>query len=160
MKKSNIMKMRQVEVEVKGEKITYDECYLEDIETCEELFDRNIEIDNDIRLYDSYKRKNKLLTSDQIATLRKKYKMNQKVFALSLGLGEVTIHRFENGSIQSEAIDSIIRLSENPDNMYSLILKNKYNLLEDIFNENINVVNELINLTPDKDPWNKLIKIQ
>ena len=80
--------------------------------TGEEIFDRNIEIENDIRLYDIYKKQMNLLTSLEIKNIRKKYGMNQKEFALSIGVDETTLQRIENGSIQSESVDSIIRLSK------------------------------------------------
>ena len=96
------VKVRRVETNVKGKIIEYDEYYMIDPTTGEEIFDRNIEIENDARLYDIYKKQMNLLTSEEIKNIRKKYDMNQKEFALSIGVGEITIHRFENGSIQTE----------------------------------------------------------
>lgn len=141
MEKENV-KLRRVKTFVKDEEIEYDEYYLKDPITLEEVFDRNIEIENDIRLYDIYKKRHNLLTSEEIKEIRKKYGMNQKEYALSIGLGEISVHRFENGSIQTEAIDAIMRLSSNPDNMYDLIRNNRKNLLPekyDLFVENINL---------------------
>ncbi len=133
MKREN-MKTRKIEANVKGKIIEFDEYYMVDSITGEEVFDRNIEIENDIRLYDIYKKQMNLLTSSEIKTIRKKYEMNQKEFALSIGVGEITIHRFENGSIQTESVDSIIRLSEDPDIMYNLLIKNQTNLSDNDFN--------------------------
>lgn len=131
--KENI-KIRKVEANVKGKIIEFDEYYMIDPTTGEEVFDRNLEIENDARLYDIYKKQMNLLTSSEIKNIRKKYDMNQKEFALSIGVGEITIHRFENGSIQTESVDSIIRLSEDPDIMYNLLIKNQNNLSDDDFN--------------------------
>ena len=130
--KDNI-KVRKVIANVKGKDIEFDEYYMIDVETGEEIFDRNLEIENDARLYDIYKKQMNLLTSSEIKNIRKKYDMNQKEFALSIGVGEITIHRFENGSIQTESVDSIIRLSDDPDIMYSLLIKNQTNLSESDF---------------------------
>ena len=66
-----------------------------------------------------------LLTTNEIKEIRERYGLSQKDFALALGMGEITINRLENGSIQSEAVDSIIRLSENPENMLELIERNR-----------------------------------
>ena len=143
MKQRDNIKIRKTITNVKGEDIEFDELYCIDPNTNEEVFDRFIEIENDIRLYDIYKTKNNLLTSKEIINIRKKYLMSQKVFSLLLGLGEITIHRFENGSIQSEAIDSIIRLSSDPDNMYIFLLKNKDNFDEETYNINIDNINKL-----------------
>ncbi len=130
--KENI-KIRKVKTNVKGKTIEFDEYYLIDPITGEEVFDRNIEIENDIRLYDIYKKEMNLLTSDEIKNIRKKYDMNQKEFALSIGVEETEVHRFENGSIQTESVDLVIKLSENPNIMYDLLIKNKSNLSENAY---------------------------
>lgn len=137
------IKTRKVEANVKGKIIEFDEYYMIDPVTGEEVFDRNIEIENDSRLYDIYKKQMNLLTSSEIKNIRKKYDMNQKEFALSIGVGEITIHRFENGSIQTESVDSIIRLSEDPDIMYNLLIKNQANLSDADFNKFLKKVNFL-----------------
>lgn len=144
------IKTRKVEANVKGKVIEFDEYYMIDPVTGEEVFDRNIEIENDVRLYDIYKKQMNLLTSSEIKNIRKKYDMNQKEFALSIGVGEITIHRFENGSIQTESVDSIIRLSEDPDIMYNLLIKNQTNLSDDDFNCFLKKVNMLKRLKQHK----------
>lgn len=144
------VKKRKVEVNVKGKMIEFDELYKIDPKTGEEVFDRKIEIENDIRLYDIYKKQMNLLTSSEIKNIRKKYGMNQKEFALSIGVGEITIHRFENGSIQTESVDSIIRLSEDPDIMYNLLIKNQSNLSDNDFSTFLNKVNILKKLKQHK----------
>lgn len=140
------VKTRRIEANVKGKIIEFDEYYMIDPVTGEEVFDRNIEIENDARLYDIYKKQMGLLTSSEIKNIRKKYDMNQKEFALSIGVGEITIHRFENGSIQTESVDSIIRLSEDPDIMYNLLIKNQANLSDSDFScflKKVNVLKKL-----------------
>ena len=140
------VKTRKIVTNVKGLDIEFDEYYKVDPDTGEELFDRDLEIENDIRVYDIYKKEMNLLTSEDIKNIRNKYSMSQKEFALSLGVGEVTIHRFENGSIQTEAVDSIIRLSEDPNIMYSLLLKNKDSLDNEYYNIFINRINRMMDL--------------
>lgn len=127
------LRIRKVEVEVKGTIIEYDEYYLVDANG-EEIFDRDIEIENDKRLYDIYKKQNNLLTKEEIKKIRNKYNLTQKDYALVIGVGEITVHRFEKGSIQTESVDSIMRLSSDPDNMYFLLLQNKKNISEDLYN--------------------------
>ena len=133
MEKKENVKIRKVITNVRGKDILFDEYYLVNTITNEEIFDRQLEIENDIRLYDIYKEKTGLLTSNDIKRIRSKYRMNQKEYAFALGFGEITIHRFENGSIQTEAVDSIIRLSDNPDNMHDLLIKNKKNFSDDSY---------------------------
>ena len=65
MKNRDNLKIRRVNVEVKGKDIEYDEYYLVDSDG-NEVFDRDIEIKNDARLYNIYKMQNNLLTSEEI----------------------------------------------------------------------------------------------
>jgi len=122
---NELIKEREVTTEVKGIKIKFTEKYKVDSKTNEEIFDRDIEQENDIKLYNIYKKRMNLLTTNEIKEIRERYGLSQKDFALALGMGEITINRLENGSIQSEAVDSIIRLSESPRNMLELIEKNR-----------------------------------
>lgn len=143
MKNNEDIKVRKVIVNVKGIDIEFDEYYRVDLKSGEEKFDRKIEIENDIRLYDIYKKKMGLLTSKEIKNIRKKFDMNQREYSLSIGVGEITVHRFENGSIQTEAIDIIMRLSSDPDNMFNFLIKNQNNLTKEEFTKFISKVCEL-----------------
>ena len=142
MKKIDNLKVRKVKVNVKETLIEDEEYFVVD-EEGNEVFNRNIEIENDRRLYDIYKQKNNLLTSTEIKKIREKYGLNQKDYALVIGVGEITVHRFEKGAIQTEAVDSIMRLSNDPDNMYFLLLQNKKNIDESLY---ITVTKKIKNL--------------
>ncbi len=142
MRNKDNLRVRKVKVNVKETLIEYDEFYLVD-EKGEEIFDRNIEIENDQRLYNIYKKKNNLLTNEEIKKIRKKYGLTQKEYAKVLGVGEITIHRFEKGAIQTEAVDAIMRLSSNPDNMYFLLFQNRKNISESLFNTLLVRIKEL-----------------
>ena len=148
MENKNIRK-RNVEVEVKGKIISYEEYYVVD-NNGEEIFDRDIELLNDERLYDIYKRESNLLTNEEIKRIRKKYGLTQKDYAAVIGVGEVTVHRFEKGAIQTESVDSIMRLSNDPSNMYSLLIRNKDRVSKDIYDRLINRVYELIKMKKHK----------
>lgn len=140
------VKIRKITTEVKGTEITFDEYYRIDPETGEEVFDRELEITNDANLYDIYKKQKGLLTISEIKSIRKKYEMNQKEYALAIGVGEVTINRFENGAIQTEATDAVMRLSNDPDNMLDLLRKNQINIPENDYIIFLRKINELISL--------------
>ncbi len=142
MKNRDNLRIRKEKVNVKGKLIEYDEYYLVD-ENGEEIFDRDVEIENDQRLYDIYKKQNNLLTSFEIKKIRKKYGLTQKEYALVIGLGEITVHRFEKGAIQTEAVDSIIKLSNDPDNMFFLLLLNKKNINGNLYNTLFKKIKEL-----------------
>ena len=71
------------------------------------------------------------MTTNEIKLIRKKYEMSQKEFSKILGLEETTICKLENGSIQTKDVDAVIRLSEEPDTMYNMLVKNKLNFNEE-----------------------------
>ncbi len=142
MKKINNLKSRKVVVNVKGMEIEYEEYYVVD-DNGEEIFNRDVEIENDRRLYDIYKKKNNLLTNEEIKKIRKKYGLTQKEYAKVIGVGEITIHRFEKGAIQTEAVDSIMKLSNNPDNMALLLLQNHQKIGESLSKTLLKRINEL-----------------
>lgn len=139
------IKTRRVQVKVKERNITYLEKYVVD-ENGEELFDRNIELANDISLYDEYRIQEGLLPSSRIKKIREKYCLTQKEYALVLGMGEISIHRFENGSIQTEAIDNIMRLSENPTNLKELLKMQFSKISYELYEKVENKINELLAL--------------
>ena len=144
------IRSRKIIANVKGKEIPFEEYYAFDLETNEEVFERNLELKNDLRLYDLYKESEGLLTSSDIKKIRNKYQMNQKEFALALGMGEITIHRFENGSIQTEAIDSVIRLSDDPKIMNNFLVKNKDSFEETDYKRLMDNVSDLIKLSEHK----------
>jgi putative zinc finger/helix-turn-helix YgiT family protein len=63
---------------------------------------------------DIYRRRNGLLTSDQIRTLRKNLRMSQDQFASHLGVGVASIKRWELGQIQDLAMDRHLRVMADP----------------------------------------------
>ena len=142
MKNMDNLRTRKVQVNVKGTLVEYDEYYLVD-DNGKEIFDRNIEIENDQRLYDIYKKQNNLLTNFEIKKIRQKYDLTQKEYALVIGVGEVTVHRFEKGAIQTEAVDSIMKLSNDPDNMAFLFLQNKKNIGKSLYDSLLKKIKEL-----------------
>ena len=104
-------------LEVKGDRVTFKEKYY----FCNNLiknnsFERNNMIDeNLLAAKDAYRIKNNLLTSKEIKEIRTRFKLTQAEFAILLGLGEVTITRYETKQIQDVSIDQIIRfVNDNP----------------------------------------------
>ena len=69
------------------------------------MMDRNL-----LEAKDIYRKEKGLLTSKEIKQIRKKYGLTQVEFSFLLGLGEVTITRYEKKLIQDETYDRIMRL--------------------------------------------------
>ena len=94
------------------------------------LFVKDIERENDKKVYDEYKRRNNLLTSSQVEEIRDSFGLSQKSFAKLLGFGEKTITRYENGSIQDYAHDNLIRLIKRKINLSEIWSLRKDRLTE------------------------------
>ena len=65
--------------------------------------------ENEIALYDVYKKSVGLLTSSDMKEIRKKLHLSQSQLAKLVGCGEKNIARYENGVIQIRSIDNAIR---------------------------------------------------
>lgn len=133
---------REVDTVVRDVELTYEEKYVID-EKGEELYNREIEIENDIKLYDKYKESVGLLMSTEVQEIRSRYGLNQKDYALVLNLGEITINRIERGSIQSKSVNNMIKMTENIDAMEDTLMSNKGNISETSFTIAQTKINEL-----------------
>lgn len=142
MKGYGELRHRKIKANIKGEIFEYDELYLVD-EDGEEVYDKDVKKINEKNLFDNYKRDKKLLTSEEVKNIRKKYGLTQKEYALAIGVGEITVHRFEKGSIQTEGVDFIMKLSNNPNNMHYLVLGNKDKISKDLFDKLMFRIKEL-----------------
>ena len=104
---------RTNKIKIKNKIIEYKEIYLLCPEAEEEeneyvnaeLMDMNLQ-----NARDAYREQNNLLTSKEIKQIRNKYKITQLEMAKLLGLGDVTVTRYETKQIQDEAHDKIMRL--------------------------------------------------
>ena len=63
----------------------------------------------------AYRRKQDLLTSDEINGLRRQLGMSQSAFADYLGVGVASVKRWESYFIQERAFDTLLRLKCIPD---------------------------------------------
>ena len=100
------------EIEIKGKKVKHKEKMYRCNKYTEENTFENGEIWNEnlINSYDAYRFQNNLLTSKEIKQIRNKYKITQLEMAKLLGVGDVTVTRYETKQIQDEAHDKIMRL--------------------------------------------------
>ena len=77
------------------------------------VFPHELDKKNDIIVYDAYKRKVGLLTSEDIIRIRKKRNMSQADLARFIQCGEKNIARYENGAVQNPVFDLLIRLVDD-----------------------------------------------
>lgn len=105
------IKVKKESFNVKGQKI-FIKSIIRFCTNCKsEILDEQLDNENLKRLYDKYKRKNHLLTSQQISDIRNKLGLSQIEFANKLGLDKNTISHLENGCLQSNELDQFIRNS-------------------------------------------------
>lgn len=141
---------------VKGEQINFEEEYFlcNITETDEnEFVTAKMMDENLLKARDEYRKKHDLLTSTQIKEIREKYKLTQAEFSFLLGVGEVTITRYESKSIQEEAYDKLMRLIDK-DALLALdyLERNKSKFKDVKFRKTENNIKEVIN----KDTYNYL----
>jgi putative zinc finger/helix-turn-helix YgiT family protein len=89
------------------------------------IFDEERDSRNLEKAYSHYREKHNLLPLNDIRRIREKYGLSQRALARLLGWGEITIHRYENGAIQDNAHDKLLRLVEDPQNMRKFFKANR-----------------------------------
>lgn len=120
-----ILKKRKAVKTFRGVEVEYNESYYINTDTNDEVYFRSAEKENNRELIEAYKKKVNLLTSEEIKDIRKKYKLTQRDYSFALGLGEITVHRFEKGSIQSDADNQLMLLSSNPEHFIKMLDDNR-----------------------------------
>lgn len=111
-------KVKDVEVTVESEVRYCDLCG-------EELWDKDLDDSTLKKAYAEYKKREGLLSAEEMKEIRAKYDLSQSSFAKLLGFGEKTITRYENGAIQDKAQDNLIRLMSDIEVFKKLWDRNK-----------------------------------
>lgn len=78
-----------------------------------------------VRAYNEYRRKHKLLFPEEIKQIREQYGLSQRGFAKLLNWGDKTICRYENGSVQDKAHNSLLLFLREPENMRIYLTENE-----------------------------------
>jgi len=115
------LKVKGIDISVDADVFVCDECE-------EQVWDRETDDTVMRAIYDKYRTIKGLLLPEEIKDIRSQYGVSQVAFAKILGLGEKTIARYENGSLQDEGQNNLILLVKNPENFMILLGKNKEKL--------------------------------
>jgi putative zinc finger/helix-turn-helix YgiT family protein len=115
------IEQRQEVFTVKGEDVEISANVAVCSECGNDIFLEGIEEQNFKRAYDLYRREHNLLATAEIQSIRQLYGLSQRALAQLLGLGEVTISRYENGAIQARGHDHFLRLLKEPENVRRLL---------------------------------------
>lgn len=98
-----------------------------------------------INRLDAYRMKKNLLTSFEIKEIRSKYKITQSELAFLLGLGEITITRYETKQIQEISNDNLLReINNNAILALNLLDKAKNKFSVKRYNEISNTIKDII----------------
>ncbi len=110
---------------VKGEPITIMASVCTCVTCHEEILSLEYDDNNICKAYAIYRSRHNLLQPEEIKAIREQYNITQVTFARILGVGDKTIARYENGSLQDEAINNLIFLAKDPKNFAALLEKNQ-----------------------------------
>ena len=115
---------------VRGESITV-EAVIPVCTACDEdvsIIERDDEIFD--RVYREFRQRKGLLQPEKIAELRKRYGLSQRGLSRLLGLGEITIQRYESGSLQTAAHDALLEKMTDPSFVLDMAERNREALSE------------------------------
>ena len=79
----------------------------------EKVFDRELDDASFHKAFDAYRQGHGVIAPNEIVRLRERYGLTQRSLAALLGLGEVTIHRYEKGSLPDEAHNKLLQLMDD-----------------------------------------------
>ena len=112
-----------INIDVRGEMILTPITYYLCNECGEDFEIPNPEYDPLDQAYREYRKRKGMLQPEEIRDFRKSLGLTQQELSNLLGIGIATLNRYENGALQSDAFDRVIRLYENPKNILSTLEK-------------------------------------
>ncbi len=116
--------------DVCGETIEVDAQVLVCAECGEEFFCEELDNKTLLSAYVEYRKRHKLLLPEEIKAIREQYGLSQRSFAKLLNWGDKTIFRYENGSVQDKAHNSLLLFLREPKNMRTYLEENETGLDE------------------------------
>lgn len=134
----------------KNTQVDYNASYLF-CDISDELFMNEQQIrENDVKMKDSYRIKEGLLTSSQICNIRSKYGISQKDLSVILGWGGKTITRYESHYVQDRAHDTILKkIDQDSEWFISLLNASKDDLSAESFNRCLKYASLLYEMNQD-----------
>lgn len=113
--------LNQEEIEINAEVAVCKNCKTK-------LFHEKLDKENQKKAFDKFREKKNILSVKEIKSIRKKYKLTQKEISRLLGWGQITYHRYENGSLPDQTHNNQLRLIKEPSNVKVLLENNSDNL--------------------------------
>src|SRR5437764_1137934 len=79
-----------------------------------DISDDKLDSENLRRAFDEYRRRHDIVTAVEIREMRESYGLSQRGLGALLGWGEITEHRYEQGSMPDEAHNLVLRMIQDP----------------------------------------------
>lgn len=73
------------------------------------------------KAFDAYRERHNLLKPAEIQEIRTQWGLSQAAFAALLGMSQTTINRYEQGALQQEKEDELIRMCRSPEHIRGLV---------------------------------------
>ena len=115
----NLVKEKE-SYQIRGENIEVDAEYFHCRE-CNEEYENTRDYDALATAYRQYRSYHNMLQPETIREWRKRYGLTQRELSKLLGWGGATLSRYENGALQGEAHEKVLRLAMKPANLLKLI---------------------------------------
>ncbi len=135
--KPETLNVRGEPVEYEAQVFRCDSCHNEFAPT--DLEERNFQ-----SAFHLYRQKYKLLSPEDIKKIRTRYGLSQRAFSRFLGWGEITVHRYEAGAIQSFSHNDTLVLVQDEHNALKLLEVNRVHLSPSIADKLEKRIKELI----------------
>jgi len=88
---------------------------------CEHAFTNSLGHDALDEAYREYRRRHNLLQPEEICNWREQYGLTQQELSTLLGWRETTLSKYENGALQEESQDTLLKFALEPINLLQLI---------------------------------------
>lgn len=137
----------EVKLKYKGKKAIC--CYCK-----EEILIDEVEDYNQTQFEEEYRKKNEIITKEEIGQILEKYNIGKRPLSLLLGFGEITITRYLADYIPSKKNSILLkRILNEPEIYYSFLMTNKGNISDLAFKKSLKVILKLLdeeNIEDDK----------
>ncbi len=111
-----------------------------------ELFVAEVEDENLELLYNSYRKKNDLISMEKLVDIPKKYNIGKRPLSLLLGWGEMTFSRYYDGYLPTKQYSDILKkIYDEPSYYFEILETNKDNLKSQLsYEKSKRAVNEVL----------------
>jgi putative zinc finger/helix-turn-helix YgiT family protein len=110
-------------VSVRGDAIIVPVKYFKCHECGAEYEDPRSSYDPLVLAYKKYRESHGMMQPEEIRGLRQRYGLTQKELSKLLGWGEVTLSRYENGALQDDSHDVMLKMIKDPHNLLERIIQ-------------------------------------